>query len=795
MADEIKTLEKQETLQPSLLHQGISGAMSDFAKADSFISDLGIQVAENASTRMNQILGYEAGKNPTKEPFIPITNAGKVYEQSYNASAYQHAASQLYESSFSQQLELAKLPKITDGHIAQLAESLIATKNELYENIPDSIKPQLDKTFNDNLAHTVQNLELKKAQQDLKDAHQKLVSDNKSSSINIANLALSGNYEAAVNLSEATSKTNQQLVDAQRMSEQDKANIDQTNFTNLYANHLTFGARDALQLEKNDPIKNKGLFGDYVAGMGLILDSYKVPPITQIGIIKKALANIKQDDQTRKKQNNDALTEYKIDVNQGTDSPESLTQIEKNNGTAVADSATLYKSTHSAKQNKIVDQIRSLRADKTPNNFVKMTGDIKDKAAIEEINEKVKKDKDFDNAVISTAISYPGPIPYINKLINTKINSTNPAEIESGILIYDGISASEPTLVDGVSTKTVGRMAKYQQEYDDTQNRNQAAINTAEAYKDKDEEEMKRINSSWAEISKQKFRSNASRSKLTAEALNDSWGKTILNQQLASSELERFTKQIFAQNNGDFDSALKGAQTKLRMTWGLDTTNTGTSSAPFVEHGYITKRPIQEAFKIGTENPGIMQSFLVDHTKDMLARINAVSKDVKFRLAKRNVSLDEALEAREKVKEIKSKSFLRLFSIKQRDELVAAQSKIDAFNKGQDLEIYKIMPDGTRSKYSVYLSPPTVMTESDKVKGGWNIMLRDDKGNSSTLNSISGQNFLPPVELNINDVQSRYLNLTGTESKSLSPAEEIARMKREEDYQERLSKAKFQVGL
>lgn len=161
------------------------------------LSAIGAQVAQTANTKMMQNLGYAAGKTPTGDIGIPITDADKAFQQGYNTQAKATLTLHANQMMLDAQNEVNKANVLTPDLIANTHIQLQKGIDSILQNAPSEIKPELQDSFNSQLQMQTFNLQNKMIEQQKDDQKNITIAGIDTNTKNAFNAAAAGDFVSA----------------------------------------------------------------------------------------------------------------------------------------------------------------------------------------------------------------------------------------------------------------------------------------------------------------------------------------------------------------------------------------------------------------------------------------------------------------------------------------------------------------------------------------------------------------------------------------------------------------------
>ncbi len=122
-------------------------AAQQYAASTNWMSKLGSEVAVRASNAIATKLGGEAGKNPTGDIGIPLTDFDKAFQESYRVQSSATLGIQADKLITDSNLEMAKAVRITPDLIAKTNNQISLGLQNIFKNAPIETRPQLESQY------------------------------------------------------------------------------------------------------------------------------------------------------------------------------------------------------------------------------------------------------------------------------------------------------------------------------------------------------------------------------------------------------------------------------------------------------------------------------------------------------------------------------------------------------------------------------------------------------------------------------------------------------------------------
>lgn len=186
-----------------------AGAADEYANsATSFMSTIGAQVAQGATTALMTHLGYEAGQNPTGKPLFPaVTDAQKTFQNAYNSQAKSTLTLQANKLLLDSQTQVNRANLVTPGLISKANQQVKSGLDAILQNAPPDVKGELAYSFNSQAQSNTYNMTNKMISQQKEIQKSTLQAAIATNQENTYNLASQGNVLEAHQLAASTENT------------------------------------------------------------------------------------------------------------------------------------------------------------------------------------------------------------------------------------------------------------------------------------------------------------------------------------------------------------------------------------------------------------------------------------------------------------------------------------------------------------------------------------------------------------------------------------------------------------
>jgi len=205
----------------------LQSAVSNYASATNWMSAIGSTVAAKASDAIATKLGTNLGKNPKGDIGIPLTDFDATMQKSYQSQAQSTLSIQASKLINDSNIEMAKAPRLTPGLIDKTNRSISIGLQNIFKNAPTEIKPHLEYQYGHMQLSQANQLTTRMIGEQRDDQKNNTIYASNVNSESAYTLAMSGSNDAAKRAVEATETANEDAVAARLITpEMAKVNID-----------------------------------------------------------------------------------------------------------------------------------------------------------------------------------------------------------------------------------------------------------------------------------------------------------------------------------------------------------------------------------------------------------------------------------------------------------------------------------------------------------------------------------------------------------------------------------------
>ena len=224
------------------------GAYAGLAASPSLLGDIGSKLAINSAEEFAKQQGYAQGSNPSGELFPAISKTGEVFRQAYSNQAHATLGLEANKLLTEGQLEVQKANKLTPGLIQSYKKNMTEGMQEILENAPSTVRPQLENEMASNVQRTTGQLESKLITQQKEDYRQQQVLFNQTQTKNVYEAAMSGQVDTAQSILDSQIARNKELasqgVITPATAESHNIALKQTYYSGLYGSGALTAQRE-----------------------------------------------------------------------------------------------------------------------------------------------------------------------------------------------------------------------------------------------------------------------------------------------------------------------------------------------------------------------------------------------------------------------------------------------------------------------------------------------------------------------------------------------------------------------
>jgi hypothetical protein len=689
------------------------------AESQNTFSAIGTKVAQAASNAQAVKLGYESGKNPHGDLTPSVTEFDKNFEENYHAQANATLSLQGQKLLDDTQVHMSQATRITPKLIANTNQQLQIGLGKIAENAPTAIKGKLETTFSAQILSQDTQYKNKMFEQQRE--------DQKNNQLNAASIYTKNAQEFATN---GDTKGSQAAVDsAIKNADALEANkfitpeaarelretAKQANLNGIYTNEATQAQKEgkypefAANYAKNKPV---GMTNEQYITTG----NHFQQQINFIDGLQKQDENLKSAE---------FRTQVVEDINAaGSNLIKHQSEV---SGIKFQEDKLYYLNALKRKQSLTAESDAVINGWNNKEVYVRSSDKAKDEAFDTQVKRKIITSQNngnpvsFSDAEAQVAASAAGPVPRMIKLMNSKLSSNNPQDIEDAGKSYQYINQLQKgENLTGVTDQSLAMLNKYMTLRQNGTNAVEAAQAAHDAVYNQKPEQKKISEENWHTIDNSvikpagKLNFYSSLSNIDKDSLVDPQGFT--------EQAEELLKTNFSNTHDDLDTAKRMTQEALQKSYGETYVN-GKKQTVFY--------PLEDVIGIH-DSAAFIQDDVIEQTTKQLAETKKAFDEGRSQYyweIEPRVS-PESLSKR--TEQIQSEVLAKGFTKESLAYKSANQRATESFSQGSQITIHKIWKNGTRQTYPLVVkADPWLVKLSNVGKpygGSWDIVLGTSKG-------------------------------------------------------------------
>jgi hypothetical protein len=568
---------KRQIKSESTQFPDMQNAINNYADSKNWISGIGANIATQASNAIAQRLGNELGKNPKGNIGIPLTDFDKTMQQSYETQAHATLGLQASKLITDSNLEMAKANRITPDLIAKTNQSVSIGLKNIFKNAPASIQPNLEYQYGNLQLNQTEDLTRRMISEQREDRRNNSALSSQKNAENAYSFGLSGNDQAAQSMLETTKKLNEADVAARIVSpETAKSNIDTARKSYL----------SGKMIHDYEAARATGKGEEYLKSIADKKPGY-LSDTDYMGVTNNLLQYVNHQDALRNQDEQLRLAKFQTSVAMDPMAPDMAQQLQelKNNVTPESyEKAQLhYINAVKTFMREQGDTNAALASWNDPASFAR----LKDKAINKgfdmmtaryvEQRQQEGNPVTQEEAEVQVAAAAGGKIPVFVDTIRNKMNSGNPAMMDSAArqmdMLYSMNAAAHALYQLPDQTKAI--YTQYKSLRDSLPPEEAAKVAIQNSNQDSDTQAMNKER--WANFVKMQTSGGIphqdwalkqvglSKDEFMNPGLANEYGNLILNKYAA----------FYQMTNGDRESALKLTQQEVKENFGDTGVNGG----------------------------------------------------------------------------------------------------------------------------------------------------------------------------------------------------------------------------
>ena len=742
----IPIMAEKERLAMEPARLGYGEAFNALALTPTALGQLGAKTAIAASTAINQKLGYELGSNPEGELFPSITDADKVFAESYSNQANATLSLQAQKLMQDGQLELDKAYKLTPGMIASYEENMAQGLQEIASHAPMTVKPQLENNIAGQLLRTSGQLKEKMIGEQKSEAKSQmsLFVDNQVKQI-YESARLGDKFDAESAFKEIDRISNQQVRSGMFTPLEAAANAKsakQAFYIGTYS-HDAFKAKEAGKLEpflasmgKSKPPAGVSFLEWQQIGQGVLKDvqaeqaleaQNQTLVLSELALKNSEIGGLNQQDitaaaeQLRPAQLNTFLAGLASKQSSITKTQQ---RIESMIGTFANADSELWREGTEKEKNGVFDSIVATQRQKDPNK------------PVAEIEAEV-------------AMASGGEIPAFTKHLNNSLVNGTPQAQMIAMQQYLKVHGDRPGNVNGVSAEAK-QMAFAMQSLLPFHDPTEASQMAKDAVFGKTKEQKEANDESWNEYRRNNFRTESDRHNMTKKLLGAPMFSQIDGINGLSVQAERALEYNYKALNGNMDAAMTLTKHNFEASYG---------EASYNGHKEYTYMPINKIAQLPDDGNGVILNDIADQVSLQLSTSKEAfdlrHNDFYYRLAPRP-SIDQVIMNKATIDlefgSTEAKGSLSSGEYeKSRARYLELKAPIDQFNQGAPIIIERVernysdfTKEGNVTRYELQTTASPFLAISvnsqQPVIGDYDIRAKQEDGSIVSLPMVTSGN-------------------------------------------------------
>ncbi len=738
------------------------GAFSSLAATPTAIGQIGSQALTAVSNYTMDRLGYKLGTNPSGDVLPPITEADKHFVQSYSNQAYATLSLQGEKLMSAGQLELAKANRLSPSLINSYTGNMAKGFENLLNNAPSTIRPQLENQLQTNLVRSTTNLQSKLITQQKQDYKDQMTALNAQTNKDIYENAMSGNSkEAQVGLDTQIARNKQlreQGIISRVQEEQSNQTARQTFFTGVYSQQA-IAAKDAGKLEAylSNLAENKPKDISYLEWST---------------VTRNVLGNIGQIESLEKRDQSLIESQFSLAILENKVTDDVLSEVKEKLSPQNYTQAMInyYKSVNG--RNKNQQQVNNLILEwgsaiahaaytsKTVNDaFTYLSSGYNQK-----LRNSGKPEVSEIEAKIAVMLSSGAPVQRFTTEISNMITSGNPALMEQASNAYQVLGYLKVPL----SAANQRLLSSYNSQIEQGRTPLEAAQIAVYNNAPQNEDRRKAIEFQWSNYVKDHKLTDFNKAESHARDLLDiPWFTDVPD--LAS--IVQKTNSDFESNyklmGGDYNGARNLTVQNKKLTYGLTFVN-GKKQFSYM--------PIEKFMGVEDDSAaGIIQNNIAPQLSKQLEGTKKAfdegPNDYYYRIEPRP-SYDEAIAAKQEIDKIMSVRDYGVHYWERQEQLKMLNQTVSDYTASKPLNIEKVWRSAPGhkehiEKYQISLrandSLGLGLDPNQPIAGAYDIVLRTENGREMPIigvdNLFNGNAVFRP---DLNKLQQEYFTLSGS---------------------------------
>jgi hypothetical protein len=691
----------QETATPDF-----QSSTQKYAEATNSLSAIGAQVAQSSSNQLAAQLGYEEGKKPHGSLMPSITEFDKTFADSYHTQSQATlglAGDKLLSDA---QVTMAQANRLTPDLIDKTHKELQIGLQKLTEQAPLEVKGKLEQAFSAQLLHQTNQYKEKMITQQREDQANLIKNGIDLNIKNATELALSGDYQSAAKARDTAISIAQSGYSGRYITPE-TARVSKETAQQAYYNGI-WSHQAKIAYEQNRLPAFMKEYGSDLHGMTNEQHMAAGQAITQqVSFMKQMRSEYENINvvqfQQQIAENVNAISSNEITALKSKVSPLQYEQLQLE---YIKRKRTFNEENQGA--NNIIEGF----TDK--NIFPRATTTQKNKAFDSQVlsymqsMQKQGKPIDINKAQAFVATTAAGAIPGYVDVLNAKLASTNPVDIETaGRSISYITQRGKGANLDGLNDKSIAMYEMYQslRRSKIPQEAAQEAYNAV--YPPKTEENKRILDDNWNDNIKT-IKSDTGKLKYFTE-LGGIDSDDLVDRNGYIEQAESLLRANYILTNGDLDTAKKITSDAIKNTYGTSYVN-GKKQTTFY--------PLENAVGIPSDGVAFIQEDIIEFANKELASTKAA-------FDAGALPYYYEVEPRQGTDSKHANTVLQKYFT----EGSYLERKLQ---EGSEIIIHKHWKNGTRETYPLIVKADPWLSKTPNPKkpytGGWDIVLGTENG-------------------------------------------------------------------
>lgn len=747
----------------------LQSAVSNYASSTNWMSAIGSTVAAQASNSLAVKLGTELGKNPKGNIGIPLTEFDSVMHKSYIAQSQATLGLQANRLISQSNIEMAQSPRITPDLIQKTNKSISIGLQNIFKNAPDEARSDLEYRFGNLQVSQLEQLTNRMIGEQKEDQKNTIMTSSQTNAENAHSLALQGNAKAAKAYVDATILNNQSGAAAHVINPQTaKVNIDTARQS--YKSGLKIAEYEKARLEHKETqvLKDQAEKAD------------KSDPDYD-AVTSNLLQHVQQQNTLRNYNDSLVMAKFQTDLASGVPIPGSRLSELEDTLSPINYQKTMLQYFSALKKNQESQQEQALLNNgfNNPDVWARTSDDAKNKAFDDKVRYIVDSSKNsdhqigIDEAEAGVAAQAAGPITAFTNVVNSKLKSIDPNQVESGMRQIESVHQAEKGAnLTGVDDKALARGELYNIYKKSMPAQNAAQLSYDQVYNIKDEQ-YKVLESKWKDVYKNVIGANNSTAYygkiagINVSELSDPLG--------FQSQADMLFHGYFLATHGNMEAAQKMFTRDINSQYG-ETYANGSKQVSYLPIEKMLGLPTNATqLKFDKSNvplaaKGITKEFefLFNHVFNRTQPYSAVGvlqEDIINNVTQQLAPVKEAYDKGQSLSYFEIESRPSLEHAKQNKRSLNTAMKgtdnLRLYSNGSPIIIHQVYKNGTRDTYELQVkSNPylTTLGNGAGYAGGYDVVLVSGKTgyqNLGLLTPFNNRNII--YKPDVQKIRERYL--------------------------------------